>query len=86
MTGAQRGRLHEIAADLILENDKGRLDITPATMDYLQKWIQAILDNDDGLTAYWMINEWHKAWGDDGKFHGQDFLSKVMSKAILIDV
>lgn len=82
----QKDRLGTILQDIINAKDQGKVDLTDATLEYIFKWFQAIRENEDGQTAYYIIHEWHNAWDDKGGFHVQDFVRKLMNKAIVVDI
>lgn len=60
MTGAQRGRIYDIKDDLFCLADMNKIDITDATMDFIQTYLQKVLDEDDGMTAFQLIGLWHE--------------------------
>ena len=59
MSPSQRNRLHEIKVDLIVLNDMGKIDLTPVSMNYVQNWIDTIIENDDGINAWRFIGQWN---------------------------
>lgn len=56
---AQRVKIYSIKDDLFVLADMEKIDITDSTMEFIQHYLQEVLNHDDGQTVFSLIGLWN---------------------------
>ena len=59
MSPSQSVKLHDIKIDIVELQDRGILKLTTESELYVLDWIDKVLENDDGPSAWKFIGEWN---------------------------